>query len=61
MVAILTFQKLSIQPRILVDVSRIDMSTVILGHKTSAPIILAPSSAHQLAHPEGSDKSISKT
>ncbi|XP_010318479.1 peroxisomal (S)-2-hydroxyacid oxidase GLO4 isoform X1 [Solanum lycopersicum] len=47
------FHRITIQPRILVDVSRIDMSTVILGHKTSAPIILAPSSAHQLAHPEG--------
>ncbi|KAG5619337.1 hypothetical protein H5410_019161 [Solanum commersonii] len=47
------FHRITIQPRILVDVSRIDMSTVILGHKTSAPIILAPSAAHQLAHPEG--------
>ncbi|KAF3656123.1 Peroxisomal (S)-2-hydroxy-acid oxidase GLO4 [Capsicum annuum] len=31
----------------------IDMSTIILGHKTSAPIIVAPTSSHQLAHPEG--------
>ncbi|KAH0783893.1 hypothetical protein KY290_003491 [Solanum tuberosum] len=47
------FHRITIQPRILVDVSRIDMSTFILGHKTSAPIIVAPSAAHQLAHPEG--------
>ncbi|CAN4089150.1 unnamed protein product [Withania somnifera] len=53
MVALLSFQQLSIQPRILVDVSRIDMSTVILGHRTAAPVIVAPTSFHQLAHPEG--------
>ncbi|KAK4736204.1 hypothetical protein R3W88_010465 [Solanum pinnatisectum] len=47
------FHRITIQPRILVDASRIDMSTVILSHKTSAPIILSPSAAHQLAHPEG--------
>ncbi|XP_055825253.1 peroxisomal (S)-2-hydroxyacid oxidase GLO4-like [Solanum dulcamara] len=47
------FRRITIQPRILVDVSRIDMSTVILGHKTSAPIIVAPTASHQLAHPEG--------
>ncbi|KAF3656120.1 Peroxisomal (S)-2-hydroxy-acid oxidase GLO4 [Capsicum annuum] len=53
MVALLTFQKISIRPRNLVDVSRINMSTIILGHRTSAPIIVAPTSSHQLAHPEG--------
>ncbi|OIT19154.1 peroxisomal (s)-2-hydroxy-acid oxidase glo3 [Nicotiana attenuata] len=50
------FRRITIRPRILVDVSRIDMSTVILGHKTSAPIMVAPTSSHQLAHPEGLDK-----
>ncbi|XP_004235560.1 peroxisomal (S)-2-hydroxyacid oxidase GLO4 [Solanum lycopersicum] len=47
------FRRITIRPRILVDVSKIDMSTIILGHKTSAPIIVAPTSSHQLAHPEG--------
>ncbi|XP_060205967.1 peroxisomal (S)-2-hydroxyacid oxidase GLO4-like isoform X1 [Lycium barbarum] len=47
------FHRITIRPRILVDVSRINMSTVILGHKTSAPIIVAPTSSHQLAHPQG--------
>ncbi|KAJ8553231.1 hypothetical protein K7X08_023909 [Anisodus acutangulus] len=46
------FRRITIQPRILVDVSRIDMSTIILGHKMSAPIIVAPTSSHQLAHPQ---------
>ncbi|KAL8223600.1 hypothetical protein R6Q57_019075 [Mikania cordata] len=47
------FQRIIILPRILVDVSKIDMSTTILGYKTSAPIMIAPTSMHQLAHPEG--------
>ncbi|KAM3268661.1 hypothetical protein P3S67_030625 [Capsicum chacoense] len=47
------FHRIIIRPRNLVDVSRINMSTVILGHRTSAPIIVAPTSSHQLAHPEG--------
>ncbi|CAN6571153.1 unnamed protein product [Malus baccata var. baccata] len=29
------------------------MSTTVLGYKISAPIILAPTAMHQLAHPEG--------
>ncbi|XP_059665540.1 peroxisomal (S)-2-hydroxyacid oxidase GLO4-like isoform X3 [Cornus florida] len=36
-----------------VDVSRIDTSTTILGYNTSAPIMIAPTSMHKLAHPEG--------
>ncbi|KAL8242733.1 hypothetical protein R6Q59_013035 [Mikania micrantha] len=47
------FQRIIILPRILVDVSKIDMSTTILGYKTSAPIMIAPTSMHKLAHPEG--------
>ncbi|PHU24466.1 Peroxisomal (S)-2-hydroxy-acid oxidase GLO3 [Capsicum chinense] len=47
------FHRIIIWPRNLVDVSRINMSTIILGHRTSAPIIVAPTSSHQLAHPEG--------
>ncbi|PHT47284.1 Peroxisomal (S)-2-hydroxy-acid oxidase GLO4 [Capsicum baccatum] len=47
------FHRIIIRPRNLVDVSRINMSTIILGHRTSAPIIAAPTSSHQLAHPEG--------
>ncbi|VVA20709.1 PREDICTED: peroxisomal (S)-2-hydroxy-acid oxidase [Prunus dulcis] len=42
-----------LRPRVLVDVSRIDMSTTILGYKISAPIMIAPTAMHQLAHPEG--------
>jgi len=37
----------------LVDVSRIDFSTTVLGYSISAPIMIAPSGLHKLAHPEG--------
>lgn len=47
------FRRITIRPRILIDVSRIDMSTTILGHKTSAPIMIAPTGMHKLAHHEG--------
>ncbi|KAI3789861.1 hypothetical protein L2E82_02665 [Cichorium intybus] len=47
------FKRITLRPRILVDVSKIDMSTTILGYKTSAPIMLAPTAMHKLAHPEG--------
>jgi (S)-2-hydroxy-acid oxidase len=36
-----------------VDVSRIDLSTTVLGHNISSPIMIAPTALHKLAHPEG--------
>ncbi|KAM6601740.1 hypothetical protein CsatA_021349 [Cannabis sativa] len=47
------FQRIRLWPRVLVDVSRIDMSTTLLGYKIAAPILIAPTAMHQLAHPEG--------
>ncbi|BBG98767.1 Aldolase-type TIM barrel family protein [Prunus dulcis] len=47
------FRRIMLRPRVLVDVSRLDMSTTILGYKISAPIMIAPTAMHQLAHPEG--------
>ncbi|KAG6733218.1 hypothetical protein I3842_01G216100 [Carya illinoinensis] len=47
------FKRITIRPRILVDVSRIDMSTTVLGYNISAPIMIAPTALHKLAHPEG--------
>lgn len=44
---------LRLQPRVLVDVSRIDLSTTVLGYRVSAPIMIAPTAMHKLAHPEG--------
>ncbi|KNA06075.1 hypothetical protein SOVF_184480 [Spinacia oleracea] len=47
------FSRISICPRILIDVRQIDLSTSILGHHISAPILIAPTAYHKLAHSEG--------
>ncbi|KAK6284285.1 hypothetical protein POUND7_003237 [Theobroma cacao] len=47
------FHRFTILPRVLVDASRIDLSTTVLGYKISAPIMIAPTAMHKLAHPEG--------
>ncbi|CAA7401198.1 unnamed protein product [Spirodela intermedia] len=47
------FQRITFQPRILVDVSSINTSTSLLGHMIEAPILVAPTGMHRLAHPEG--------
>lgn len=39
--------------RVLVDVSERDLSTTILGHDVSMPILIAPTAFHKLAHPGG--------
>jgi isopentenyl diphosphate isomerase/L-lactate dehydrogenase-like FMN-dependent dehydrogenase len=38
---------------VLVDVSAIDMRTTVLGIPVSMPILVAPTAAHCLAHPDG--------
>ncbi|KAH8514191.1 hypothetical protein H0E87_007152 [Populus deltoides] len=47
------FQRIILLPRVLVDVSNIALSTNILGYTISAPIMIAPTALHKLAHPEG--------
>ncbi|KAL6843822.1 hypothetical protein ACP4OV_026393 [Aristida adscensionis] len=47
------FSRILFQPRVLIEVSRIDMSTSVLGYKISMPIMVAPTALHKLAHPEG--------
>jgi FMN-dependent dehydrogenase len=42
-----------LRPRILIDVSKIDMSTTLLGYKIYSPIIVAPTGMHKYADPEG--------
>jgi isopentenyl diphosphate isomerase/L-lactate dehydrogenase-like FMN-dependent dehydrogenase len=44
------------RPRILIDVSRIDMSTNVLGFNISMPIMIAPSAMQKMSHPEGSNQ-----
>ncbi|GMI93691.1 hypothetical protein like AT3G14130 [Hibiscus trionum] len=47
------FRRIIIQPRVLRDTSRIDLSTTILGYPISMPIIIAPTARHKLANPAG--------
>ncbi|CAH8348518.1 unnamed protein product [Eruca vesicaria subsp. sativa] len=47
------FARILFRPRILIDVSQIDMTTTILGFKISMPIMVAPTAMQKMAHPEG--------
>jgi 4-hydroxymandelate oxidase len=47
------FERLRLRPRVLVDVSTIAMHTTLMGTPVSMPILIAPTAAHALAHPEG--------
>ena len=47
------FLKFQLRPRRLVDVSKVDMSTEILGVKYDSPIFLSPSGGHKAYHPDG--------
>lgn len=47
------FSRILFRPRILIDVSRIDLTTTVLGFKISMPIMLAPTAFQKMAHPEG--------
>jgi 4-hydroxymandelate oxidase len=47
------FQKFQLRPRRLVDVSRIDMRTDILGTTYDSPIVICPTSSNKAFHPDG--------
>ncbi|CAI0548488.1 unnamed protein product [Linum tenue] len=47
------FSRILFRPRILVDVSNIDMTTTVLGFKISMPIMIAPTAMQKMAHPDG--------
>jgi len=47
------FQHITFRPRMLVDVSKLDLSTELFGSKIEMPILIAPTAGHQQAHPEG--------
>ena len=50
---VLAFHKSHLRPRVLVDVSHRNLSTEVLGHEISLPVILAPAGSHQRVHPQG--------
>ncbi|VAH46047.1 unnamed protein product [Triticum turgidum subsp. durum] len=41
--------------RSLIDVSKIDMTTTILGFKLSMPIMISPTAMQKMAHPDGGE------
>lgn len=47
------YQKYRIRPRILRDVSRLDTSATIFGHKNAFPMGVAPTAMQRLAHTDG--------
>lgn len=47
------YRELALHYRVLVDVSRVDLTTRVLGTSIAAPILVAPTAFHRLAHPEG--------
>ncbi len=47
------FDRFWIRPRVLVDVSRVDISTTILGSASKSPIYVTATALARLAHPDG--------
>jgi isopentenyl diphosphate isomerase/L-lactate dehydrogenase-like FMN-dependent dehydrogenase len=47
------FDAIQFRPRVLVDVSRIDLATTVLGQQISLPVMLAPTAFNRLACDEG--------
>jgi 4-hydroxymandelate oxidase len=47
------WRRISIRPRVLVDVSERDPSTTVLGRRRPHPLLVAPTAYHRLAHPDG--------
>ncbi|GAA2747889.1 alpha-hydroxy acid oxidase [Terrabacter aerolatus] len=43
---------LLLRPRVLRDVSATSSATQVLGHPVAAPVLVAPTAAHRLAHPD---------
>ena len=47
------YDRLSLAYRVLVDVSRRDLTTTVLGQPVAMPVLVAPTAFHRLATPEG--------
>ncbi|HLN82787.1 MAG TPA: alpha-hydroxy acid oxidase, partial [Candidatus Binatia bacterium] len=43
----------ALRPRVLRDVSVLDLSTAVLGTKVKLPVLIAPCGGHKRAHPDG--------
>ncbi len=47
------FDRVTLRPRVLVDVSTCDPTTTLLGCRLSSPIGVAPTAYHRMMHPDG--------
>lgn len=47
------YERIRLRYRVLVDVSRRDLATKVLGRPVSMPILVAPTAFHKMAHPDG--------
>jgi len=47
------FESWALRPRVLTNVSALDLSTTVLGTQVSLPILIAPCGGHKKAHSEG--------
>src|SRR5918912_175984 len=47
------FDRIALRPRVLVDVSRRELSTTVLGERIDLPILVAPMAFQRMAHPDG--------
>jgi isopentenyl diphosphate isomerase/L-lactate dehydrogenase-like FMN-dependent dehydrogenase len=47
------YERIQLHPRVLIDISKPDLSTRILGQDIAMPILVAPTAFHRMAHPEG--------
>ena len=47
------FDAIALRPRMLIDVSAVDTSTIVLGQDVALPVMLAPSGGHGRSHPDG--------
>jgi 4-hydroxymandelate oxidase len=47
------YQRIRLKPRVLVDVSNVDTRVSLFGQEHAFPILLAPTAAQTLTHPEG--------
>src|SRR5205085_11820715 len=53
-----SFARIRLRPRMLIDVSTIDTSTVLFGQTLKLPVLLAPVAYQKLVHPEGELESV---
>ncbi len=47
------WREVLLRPRVLVDVSTVSTATSVLGADIASPVLVAPTAAHGLAHPDG--------